>query len=994
MLKASRREHCMRAGAVLPACRIALVGALTLALVLPGVGILTGSAASAAAVVSADPPHRIPPKPTVKRPTAAEASRRSNAQRAVQAAAVAQRNNGSPSGSGGSASKPVAPPPPPPAPIYARASFSPLTGTRLTLANSANANFQATTDAQLAQRYTDCKAERRLYVRSYDRDLQAAFEQAIATNDAARKVVVERALRAALGDLVTKSPMALAGMITTRGSADQINFDARDAALHFAMLYRVTGDKAHADRAAAILHRFARLMPRWPIWNPYYGAQVSKTNRSQADPATFQSEYSAGLWGSWIYMDLVMGTPLVQAYAYIQPANSTKALGADAEINAMLDLHVATQRKYNPGPDFSNMDAFRIRGMMEFGRYRLQPELVHEAVRHLENMYRVGFYPDGWWHEASSSYHLDLQNGLRSIATEMLKGYSDPVGFRSAVDGTRYDNLDLAARLQKQIDRADNALRKATLPDMTLLATNETQWPERAPAGFVPQISPYLFGSTGLAGVAGGVGDAFALVTLQWGGSGSHAHFDALNLGIFAKGTEAMSLGQYRPLDGSGSTREWHQSTAAHATVVVDGQNQGPTGRFGSRRRTPTADDAIQGVPDWRWRWGRAANDSGSLRLFNVEFNNVQVMEAEAAASYDMITGVTRYQRTVALVRIDAIDSYIVDIFRVRGGNVHDYMLHGSLQLPHAVNLSLPLASMAGTLHGSISNLRGAAADGDVVATFSMPNDVKLTTFVAGVRGSHVIQGDAPAMRRAGTAPFVMVRRTGGDSVFVAVHHVYDGLNPKVLGLELLPTDSPECVAFKVTTPNRVDTIVSNADRANTYTVGDGIEVRALFAHMANSPQTSNNWDYMVDGDLLRTPRSVIDGEVSFAGSVADTRSAEAGEGPNGLVLGAPIPAGTPLAGLPIIVDLAGQMTWAFRITGIGRSGRAPEVLIGNEPGFDIRRGVVKQTCFPNWGFPGSATYRIPGTALMQPAAAGAWSLTQTGTAVGSLVAGGASPGQ
>ena len=76
MLKASRREHRMRAGAVLPACRIALVGALTLALVLPGVGILTGSAASAAAVVSAGPPYRIPPKPTVIRPTAAEASRR------------------------------------------------------------------------------------------------------------------------------------------------------------------------------------------------------------------------------------------------------------------------------------------------------------------------------------------------------------------------------------------------------------------------------------------------------------------------------------------------------------------------------------------------------------------------------------------------------------------------------------------------------------------------------------------------------------------------------------------------------------------------------------------------------------------------------------------------------------------------------------------------------------------------------------------------------
>jgi hypothetical protein len=185
--------------------------------------------------------------------------------------------------------------------------------------------------------------------------------------------------------------------------------------------------------------------------------------------------------------------------------------------------------------------------------------------------------------------------------------------------------------------------------------------------------------------------------------------------------------------------------------------------------------------------------------------------------------------------------------------------------------------------------------------------------------------------------------------------------------------------------PNRVDTVVSNADRANIYKIDDVIQVRALFAHIATATEPAHNWEYMVDGDVLRTSRTSIEGETSFTGSVVDTRSAEAGEGPNGFVLGSPISTSAQLAGLPIIIDLAGQMSWSYRITGVGGSGGAPTILIGNEPGFDVQAGLVKQTRFPNWGFQGSASYRVPGTALMQSTDSGAWSLSQTRSAVGSV---------
>lgn len=826
-------------------------------------------------------------------------------------------------------------------------------------------------EEELRRQFEAGKSEQRLAFRRFDVELSSAYRRVMQQGGDKDRAGVERALRAALGDLVDRAPSDLAARITEKGSADAVNLEMRDATLYLAMLARVTGDPRHAARAAALLARFAEVIPRWPIWNPYYEVAAKKKAVRQDDPTAFRSEFAAGLWGGWIYMDLIMGAPLVEAMSILEPTGAVDRTGAKAAVRQMFDLHLATQRKFNKDPDYSNMDGFQIRGYLDFGRLLPDPALVHEGVRRLRNLYRTSFLPDGWWHECAVSYHQDLQNVLSGITDSMLIGYSDPPGFTDPVDGTRFDDLDLAAMLRGPSARADLVTRRLVMPDGTLYAAHETAWPTKAPSGVQAPTRPFLFGAMGQGTLISGIGDGLAMATLHWGPKATHAHDDALNLNLWAKGTEAISETQYHPIDGSNSTREWHASTAGHATVVVDGLNQSYLGKRTIRRRAARPEDAIPGVADWRWRWTNCdAQDGGDLRLFATTFPEVQVVEADATRAYDSVTGVTMYRRTIALVRIDDADSYVVDVFRVKGGTSCDFMLHGSLQLEQKLLVSVPLQPTTGTAHRALRNLRSGVTDGPWLAAFEMENNVSLLTFMAPAPGTTVIQADGPAMRRVGDAPFVIARRSGPDTTFIAVHHVMRGSTPRVQGIELIPTECKDCVAFKVKVGARTDTVISCADRTTLCSLPGGIQMRGLFAHSATGPTPQDQWALLVDGDLLKTPDATIEGETAVSGIVRGTLRIEAGDEVNGFIVDEPLAEGGALAGSTIIVDQAGEMSWAYEVGKVSRRGGKTVIETPDEPGLIVKPGSIKQTYFPGWGFKGDARYRIPGQAVARPGGA------------------------
>jgi hypothetical protein len=135
----------------------------------------------------------------------------------------------------------------------------------------------------------------------------------------------------------------------------------------------------------------------------------------------------------------------------------------------------------------------------------------------------------------------------------------------------------------------------------------------------------------------------------------SHYHFDAMNLGLYAKGLDLLPEFGYPAVqfgDWHTPQARWHGMTAAHNTVVVDGKNQA-----GGEGKTTL--------------WG----DGQQFRVIR-------------ASSPEQIRG-RQYERTVAMVDTSGADFYVLDVFRVAGGTDHAKFTHSHFGELSPTGLSL-----------------------------------------------------------------------------------------------------------------------------------------------------------------------------------------------------------------------------------------------------------------------------------------------------------------
>ncbi|MBI4893325.1 MAG: heparinase II/III family protein [Acidobacteria bacterium] len=124
----------------------------------------------------------------------------------------------------------------------------------------------------------------------------------------------------------------------------------------------------------------------------------------------------------------------------------------------------------------------------------------------------------------------------------------------------------------------------------------------------------------------------------------SHYHYDAMNLGLYAKGLDLLPEFGYPAVqfgDWHTPQARWHKRTAAHNTVVVDGKDQA-------------------GGPTQCTMWSAGGP--------------VQTIRASSPAQI----GGKAYERTIALVETGAADFYVLDIFQVAGGREHAKHTHSA----------------------------------------------------------------------------------------------------------------------------------------------------------------------------------------------------------------------------------------------------------------------------------------------------------------------------
>ncbi len=162
--------------------------------------------------------------------------------------------------------------------------------------------------------------------------------------------------------------------------------------------------------------------------------------------------------------------------------------------------------------------------------------------------------------------------------------------------------------------------------------------------GEMPEVDagPTHFPAYGLAYLRAN-GDRTAGV-LSYGDYPAHCHRDQLNLLLFAHGNAMLTdIGYPEQTDSRNHKRfAFFSNTVAHNTVVVDARKQG----------------------------------RGPGRLHAYEPNGpVQVVDASCEGAYEGV--VSLYRRANILVALPPTDSYLFDVFYVRGGNQHDYVALG-----------------------------------------------------------------------------------------------------------------------------------------------------------------------------------------------------------------------------------------------------------------------------------------------------------------------------
>ncbi len=328
-------------------------------------------------------------------------------------------------------------------------------------------------------------------------------------------------------------------------------------------------------------------------------------------------------------------------------------------------------------------------------------------------------------------------------------------------------------------------------------------------------------------------------VSVFHGLRGSHAHSDRLNIELFGQNRRlSPDLGYPDAMNAYVSgIYSWSKNTVSHNTLIVDDRKQD----------------------------GKIA---GQVLRFH-ESPTVHAVEIDATGTYAQADV---YRRTLVLVDVDDDNSYLVDVFRARGGSKHVLSIHGpegtfamsgtTLSVPvtqgtlAGANVSYgqlyddpvlgasgyagPYSKYMGSGYSHLFNWQHTVPNGPIAAQWRTTDNLAgLRVHVPAHAGQDVIVADAyvsPLRRIPTILKYMLVRRStdAWGNTFVTVWEP-TGSQSFIQSMSLsndasLGQGSDQTIVLSVQRAGATDTIVVSPETGATFTLPSGLSCDSAVA--------------------------------------------------------------------------------------------------------------------------------------------------------------------
>ena len=729
---------------------------------------------------------------------------------------------------------------------------------------------------------------------------------------------------------------------------------------------------------ARLVHRFAECYVRSvpTLEYPWY-------NRPVEPSSTPPHYWWGGYWARWSTADLGVIRKMADAIVTINKTDAFQVLSEevgsdvwDQVVNTMIKPSVDWFRSFPV--IYSNNDAQNLRGLAAFAPAIGEPDYIHEAVEWCSDFVGQTFLFDGFFRETTVSYHKMAMIGLDQVL-ERVQGWTDPDGYLSPRSGRRFDDLDLT----KDMPMLDTALQlpnRLIYPDGHYLPLDDT-WP--ADVAEDPDLSEgtMLMPAAGVARLSrdGGESDPSGPSQVHLTFTPKQLHFDrgALNLMYWGAGQELV------PDIGYTHTRWSYRTRCALGanTVVVD-----------------AADMEVEGE----------AAKGGDLDLFVDVDDDLSVVRASDRHAYPQTSTYTREAWSIGIPTEAGGGSYLLDLFRIAGGDRHEYTLQGDANrdatfstpselspygpylLPEGVKVVEPerenqtgsagdhyygyiylndverAALEDGAYQVSLATTLedGSAGSGARILGVVEPDETELFLGVSKSLRATRVHGQSHDTNDEAdkyTHPKLVVRREGTDLVsnFVTtVEPIPAGDEARIESVERLEVtgDADGVVAVRVSRGGHTDIVLSASDTATVSAGGVSMTGRLALVRLAGDTVTDM---LLVGGTELRYGDVQLAGAGPVSGEIGRVLRRQAADDIDGFATSTPVPESA--VGRTMVVTHPDETTHGYRIKAVSAADSGSVVELDRiDPGFWIDDdGTSKMEFEPFTTWTGAHRFRI-----------------------------------